>query len=124
MYKMKSSILSYADAIVGALAAGGYRQGEFPQDYELWLRLHQRGHKMHKLSAAVATLASPCAIALSTAGRYSRRASDHLRAPNLAAELQARNIAEVVVLGRRTRQRVRLLAHGIRVGAFIDIDPR
>ena len=31
------------------IAAGAYRQGEFPEDYELWLRLFHIGHRMEKL---------------------------------------------------------------------------
>ena len=31
------------------LAIGGYRDGAFPEDYELWLRLHHRGHRLAKL---------------------------------------------------------------------------
>ena len=31
------------------MAAGGYREGMFPEDYELWLRLHRQGAVMAKL---------------------------------------------------------------------------
>ncbi|HEX8904650.1 MAG TPA: glycosyltransferase, partial [Longimicrobiaceae bacterium] len=30
-------------------AAGGYADGPFPEDYELWLRLHAAGHRMGKV---------------------------------------------------------------------------
>jgi hypothetical protein len=35
------------------LAAGGYRDGDFPEDYDLWLRLHARGARFRKLAETV-----------------------------------------------------------------------
>jgi hypothetical protein len=36
--------------------AGGYRDGDFPEDYDLWLRLHARGHQLGKVVTAAPLL--------------------------------------------------------------------
>ncbi|MEZ5989800.1 MAG: glycosyltransferase family 2 protein [Planctomycetota bacterium] len=37
-------------------AAGGYRDGAFPEDYDLWLRLHRAGHRLAKVEACCVTM--------------------------------------------------------------------
>lgn len=110
------------------LAAGGYRQGLFPEDYELWLRLHQRGHRMAKLAEVLLDWRDYPHRTSRTDPRCARGAFDRLRADYLARDprLLAR-AGELVIwgAGRRTRQRCALLlTQGFRPQAWIDIDPR
>lgn len=117
------SVMFRRDAI---LAAGGYREGDFPEDYELWLRLHHAGHRMRKVPEVLLQWRESATRTSRVDPRYSRAAFDELRARYLALDrrLQGREIV-VWGAGRKTRLRVRrLLQRGVRVAAFIDIDPR
>lgn len=110
------------------VAAGGYRDGAFPEDYELWLRLHRLGHRMAKLPEVLLDWREHAQRTSRTDPRYGREAFDRLRAAFLAGDprLLARR-GELVIwgAGRRTRQRcARLLQEGFRPCAWIDIDPR
>ncbi len=108
---------------------GGYRQGPFPEDYDLWLRLHQAGTPGWR----------NCPINCSTGAK----AQAEYRVPTHAAAgkpstLCARaiwrkshdcwNAAMIWLsggLGAKTRKRCRyLLDYGFKVNAWIDIDPR
>lgn len=108
------------------LAAGGYRDGEFPEDYELWLRLDAGGHRLRKLGAYLLRWrVSPHSLSRRD-GRYARGAFDRLRAGYLIRDARLSAAAALVVwgAGRRTRQRVAVLQReGARVAAWIDIDP-
>jgi glycosyltransferase involved in cell wall biosynthesis len=64
---------------------GGYRDGDFPEDYDLWLRLHARGHKLGKLDRTVLLLWRDGPQRLSrTDARYRRAAFRRLRQDHLA----------------------------------------
>ncbi len=109
------------------LAAGGYRDGDFPEDYELLLRLHQRGCDMAKLPEVLLDWRDSDRRLTRTDPRYSREAFDRLRARYLAADPRLKQPRELAIwgAGRRTRKRVaHLLGHGFRPHAWIDIDPR
>lgn len=109
-------------------AAGGYRHGAFPEDYELWLRLHHRGHRMEKLPAVLLDWREYAERTSRTDPRYERAAFDRLRADWLARDprlLARRGDFVIWGAGRRTRQRCALLlAQGFRPRAWVDIDPR
>jgi len=65
--------------------AGGYRYGDFPEDYDLWLRLHARGFKLGKLDRATLLLWRDGPQRLSrTDPRYRRAAFMRLRQEHLA----------------------------------------
>ncbi|MFO7594703.1 MAG: glycosyltransferase [Pseudomonadota bacterium] len=106
--------------------AGGYRDGDFPEDYELLLRLHERGHRMAKLPETLLHWRDSGERLTRTDGRYRREAFDHIRAHYLSRDQrlhQGRTLA-FWGAGRNTRKRVKhLLEHGFRPGAWIDIDP-
>jgi glycosyltransferase involved in cell wall biosynthesis len=110
------------------LAAGGYRDGPFPEDYELWLRLHQLGHRMAKLPEILLDWREYPHRTSRTDPRYARTAFDALRADYLARDprlLARRDELVIWGAGRRTRKRCALLLReGFRPRAFIDIDPR
>jgi glycosyltransferase involved in cell wall biosynthesis len=110
------------------LAAGGYRHGPFPEDYELWLRLHHRGHRMAKLPEVLLDWREYPQRTSRTDPRYARSAFDRLRAEYLGRDprlLARREDLAIWGAGRRTRKRCALLlGQGLRPLAFIDIDPR
>lgn len=109
------------------LDAGGYREGMFPEDYELWLRLHAAGRLMEKLPRVLLDWRESPERLSRTDSRYGRDAFDRLRADYLARDPRMKTGREVVFwgAGRRTRQRARhLVAHGVAPSAYIDIDPR
>jgi glycosyltransferase involved in cell wall biosynthesis len=108
---------------------GGYAEGDFPEDYELWLRWLDGGVRFDKL-------AEPLLVWRDGPGRLSRRdpryapaAFSRVRARYLARWLARHNPHHPAVTvwgaGRVTRQRARwLTAHGVRITAYVDIDPR
>ncbi len=110
------------------LPAGGYHEGAFPEDYELWLRLHQAGHRMEKLPRVLLQWRDHPRRLSRTDPRCARSAFDRLRARFLARDPRFLAHAGNFVIwgaGRRTRRRAdHLLAHGFRPRAWIDIDPR
>ncbi len=110
------------------MAAGGYHEGAFPEDYELWLRLHHAGHRMEKLPRVLLQWRDHPQRLSRTDPRCSRAAFDRLRARYLARDprflARADNFA-IWGAGRKTRRRAdHLLDHGFRPRAWIDIDPR
>jgi glycosyltransferase involved in cell wall biosynthesis len=109
------------------LAAGGYRDGPFPEDYELWLRLHQRGLAMAKLPQELLDWRESGDRTSRTDPRYARVAFDRLRADYLARDpriLAARHQLVFWGAGRNTRKRcAHLIERGFPPTAWIDIDP-
>jgi len=107
--------------------AGGYADGPFPEDYELWLRLHAAGHRMGKVPRVLLRWRERGGRTSRVDPRYAREAFDRLRAHHLARDPRVRSGREVVVwgAGRPSRLRARLaMEHGVRPVAWIDIDPR
>lgn len=107
--------------------AGCYRDGDFPEDYELLLRLHQLGHRMAKLPEVLLHWRDSGERLTRTDGRYRREAFDRIRATYLARDprLQQQRPLAFWGAGRNTRKRVsHLLGHGFEPAAWIDIDPR
>lgn len=108
------------------LALGGYREGMFPEDYDLVLRLHHTGHRMAKLDRVLLEWRESEHRLSRTDPRCSRTAFDRLRATFLRRDprLRGRHLA-IWGAGRKTRRRVQLLLdYGHRPVAWIDIDPR
>ncbi len=110
------------------LAIGGYREGPFPEDYDLWFRVHHSGGLMAKVPHILLHWRERPDRTSRTDPRYSREAFDRLRASYLSKDpLLTRRFERVVIwgAGRRTRKRVRhLLDQGIEPLAWIDVDPR
>ncbi len=106
---------------------GGYRHGDFPEDYELWLRMARAGVRMSKLARVLTDWRQHPGSLSRNDPRYSREAFDRLRARYLADDSRLAGDRPLVFwgAGRRTRQRCRhLMALGHRPTAWIDIDPR
>jgi len=105
--------------------SGAYKDGEFPEDYELWLRLFHGGHKMVKLNEVLIDWRESDGRLSRTSSRYSDAAFEKLRADYLAKDtrLQGRRIV-FWGAGRKTRQRAQyLIDNGVVPSAWIDIDP-
>ena len=105
----------------------GYQYGDFPEDYELWLRLAQQGTRFAKLPQTLLDWRQ-CPLSLSrTDGRYARDAFDRLRAAYLKKRLANLGSRPIVFwgAGRRTRKRCRHVQDlGVLPRGWIDIDPR
>lgn len=109
------------------MAAGGYLDGDFPEDYELWLRLNRAGHRLAKVPQVLLRWRERSDRLSRVDPRYSRPAFDRLRARYLVGEPALRAARELVIwgAGHRTRQRVKLLLErGVQPIAWIDIDPK
>ena len=103
---------------------GAYRDGEFPEDYELWLRLFHAGESMMKLDEVLVDWRESDRRLSRTSSRYSEAAFEKLRAEYLVKDkrLHNRNIV-FWGAGRKTRQRAQyLIDQGINPVAWLDID--
>lgn len=117
------SVMFRRDSVI---AAGAYRHGAFPEDYELWLRLLHLGHRMEKLPQVLLDWRESEKRLSRVSDNYSRNAFDVIRADYLSRDerIHNRRIA-FWGAGRKTRQRVRrLLDKGYEPVAWIDIDPK
>jgi glycosyltransferase involved in cell wall biosynthesis len=103
---------------------GAYRDGEFPEDYELWLRLFHAGESMMKLDEVLVDWRESDSRLSRTSSRYSDTAFEKLRADYLAKDARLQN-REIVFwgAGRKTRRRIQyLIDKGVKPSAWIDID--
>ncbi|MBI2511617.1 MAG: glycosyltransferase [Opitutae bacterium] len=108
---------------------GGYRDGDFPEDYELWLRWMDVNVKMAKLPDTLLTWHDWPGRASRTDPRYSPEAFYKLKAFWLAEwlkrEIEPPRTIWIWGAGRPTRQRAAHLAgHGVTIAGYIDIDAK
>ncbi len=108
---------------------GGYCDGEFPEDYELWLRWLDAGVVMAKVPRPLLVWHDSPNRLSRTDARYAAEAFYRCKAEYLARwlERQATESRQLLIwgAGRPTRKRAEFLAaHGIRIDGYIDIDPR
>jgi glycosyltransferase involved in cell wall biosynthesis len=117
------SVMFRRDSII---AAGAYRDGPFPEDYELWLRLYHQGFRMEKLPQVLLRWRESEKRLSRVSDSYSREAFDRLRAEYLSRDQRLKG--RVIVYwgaGRITRRRVKHLQdRGFAPHAWIDIDPK
>jgi glycosyltransferase involved in cell wall biosynthesis len=106
---------------------GGYRQGEFPEDYELWLRWLEAGVPMAKVPRVLLTWNDSPARLSRTDRRYAPEAFYRVKADYLARAVRHTQRGRSVWIwgaGRPTRRRAEWLTHhGIEIAGYIDIDP-
>ncbi len=110
-------------------AFGAYRDGPFPEDYELWLRWMGAGVRMGKTGETLVTWNDPPSRLSRTDDRYSTDAFYRTKAEYLVQWLEKHNPhhPDVIVwgAGRVTRKRAAILGqHGIHITHYIDIKPR
>jgi len=111
---------------------GGYRDGDFPEDYELWLRWLDAGVVMTKVPRELTVWHDSPGRLSRTAPRYSPEAFFRVKAEYLAREVgrilrKSRSGAVRPIwlwgAGRPTRKRAAHLAkHGIAFAGYIDVD--
>ena len=109
------------------LELGGYRDGDFPEDYDLWLRMSQAGCRMAKIPQVLLHWRQPPLSHSRRDPRYAREAFDRLRAAYLARDRRVCSARSLAFwgAGRRTRRRTRWLRElGFRPAAWVDIDAR
>lgn len=108
---------------------GAYRDGPFPEDYELWLRWLANGVQMAKVDEELLTWNDPPERLSRTDARYNVDAFYRIKSEYLAMWLKKNNPhhPDVIVwgAGRVTRKRAEILTqYGIRVTYYIDLKPR
>ncbi len=116
------SVMLRRDVVRGL---GGYRQGRFPEDYDLWLRLVRGGHRIRKLQEVLLRWRQRPGRLTFNDPRYSLESIRALRAEHLAERLQGEQ-RELVLWGAGPtgRRLARALEpHGVRFTRFVDIDP-
>ncbi len=109
------------------LELGGYRDGDFPEDYDLWLRMHRAGMRMEKLPEILLDWREGEGRLSRNDLRYRREGFDVIRARHLAADPRIQGPRPLVIwgAGRSTRQRAAyLLEQGFAIVAWIDVDPK
>jgi glycosyltransferase involved in cell wall biosynthesis len=109
-------------------ALGGYRDGDFPEDYELWLRWLEAGIAFGKLPEMLTCWHDSPGRLSRTDRRYRPDAFYRLKCKYLARWLHQHVSAERPLLlwgaGRVTRKRFASLAdRGVKLAGYVDIDP-
>ncbi len=107
---------------------GGYRDGDFPEDYELWLRWLDAGVRMAKVPRALLIWRDAPARLSRTDARYDPEKFFRLKAEWIARELaRVADTRRIFVwgAGRPTRKRAaHLQSHGVRIAGYIDVDAK
>ena len=108
---------------------GDYRDGAFPEDYELWLRWLEAGVGFSKLPEELLDWRDRPDRLTRADDRYSTAAFFRTKAPYLFRWLAANNPRHprlhIWGAGRPTRLRLApLLDLGVEVAAWVDIDPK
>ncbi|MBL9130306.1 MAG: hypothetical protein JNG86_03850 [Verrucomicrobiaceae bacterium] len=100
---------------------GGYRDGPFPEDYELWLRWLEAGVRFGKVDAELLTWNDPPQRLSRTDARYSVEAFYEVKCRYLRAWIEKHVASRELWLwgaGRITRRRF----DALHVTGFIDVD--
>ncbi len=106
--------------------ARGWRDGDFPEDYDLWLRLSAAGHRLGNVPEVLLDWRESAGRLTRTDGRYALSRHVALKAAWLAAGPLA-DRREVVLwgAGETGRAFARALApHGVSVALFLEVDPK
>ena len=105
---------------------GGYRDGDFPEDYELWLRWLDAGVRMAKVPRVLLTWHDAPTRLTRTDARYAPDAFFRVKAEWIARELARSGGGREVWVwgaGRHTRKRAAGLERwGVRIAGYIDVD--
>jgi len=106
-------------------AAGGWREGPFPEDYDLWLRLSLAGARLTNVPALVLDWRDGPARATRADPRYALERHVALKCAHLAQHVLGRG-TEVVLWGAGATGKAfadALRAEGIGTHAFLEVDP-
>lgn len=110
-----------------ALPEGPYRDGDFPEDYDLWLRLLAAGAEFHSLPEVVLKWRDHPRRTSRVDPRYDSEKFYRHKAGFIASWLKQRGHNSVTAWagGRRSRRRIDALrGAGIEIRGYIDIHPR
>ena len=108
---------------------GPYRDGPFPEDYELWLRWMEAGVRLAKVPQTLLRWDDPPTRLSRTDSRYGTDVFYAMKTGYLARWLAANNpfhpYISVIGAGKTSRRRALLLReHGVVIDRWIDVDPR
>jgi GT2 family glycosyltransferase len=106
--------------------AGGWRDGDFPEDYDLWLRLAAAGHGLTNVPEVLLDWRESSGRLTRTDGRYAIARHLALKAAWLAAgPLADRREVALWGAGQTGRAFARALeANRVAVALFLEVDPR
>ncbi|MCF6366988.1 MAG: glycosyltransferase family 2 protein [Bacteroidales bacterium] len=110
-----------------ALKYGLYKEGDFPEDYEMFLRWIENGVKYHKLQEYLLDWHDSETRLTRTDKRYSFEAFYKVKSPYLFRYLKENNrfFPDIVVwgAGKRTKRRTKgIKKMGINIKHYIDVD--
>jgi glycosyltransferase involved in cell wall biosynthesis len=107
---------------------GPWVDGDFPEDYELWLRWLSHGVRMEKMSDVLLKWRDSEMRLTRQDPRYSRDAFFRIKSDFVAQWVEhyrGQRKVYIVGAGRRARKRVALLlAQNIEIGAWLEVDAR
>lgn len=109
---------------------GGCREGDFPEDYEIWLRWLDQGVQMAKIPEVLLIWNDLPGRLTRNDPRYSAEAFERAKTGYLTEFITGQNMHKDRPLylcgaGRITRRKSDFLAaSGLSIGAYIDIDPK
>jgi len=108
------------------LDVGGYRAGLFPEDYDLWLRLHENGNRFEKVPEVLLFWREHSHRLSRTDPRYDLTHFRTLKVQSLKRSfLRDHNAVHIWGAGPDGKAlRKALLNEGITVACFFDVDPR
>jgi cellulose synthase/poly-beta-1,6-N-acetylglucosamine synthase-like glycosyltransferase len=106
--------------------AGGWRDGDFPEDYDLWLRLSAAGRRLSNLPEVLLDWRESPSRLTRTDGRYALSRHVALKAAWLAAgPLSDRREVAIWGAGETGRAFARALASlGVSPVLFLEVDPK
>jgi glycosyltransferase involved in cell wall biosynthesis len=110
---------------------GGYRQGDFPEDYELWLRWLEAGVRMEKVPEVLLQWYDEPKRLSRSNKNYREEAFDKIKVPYLLRWLEAHNPQHPAVYvwgaGKKSRKRLQFLLRqtqdqaALTVKAYFDV---
>ncbi|HTL80275.1 MAG TPA: glycosyltransferase, partial [Bacteroidia bacterium] len=107
---------------------GGCRDGNFPEDYDMWLRWMENGVRFEKIPEILTTWNDPLTRLTRNHGNYSAEAFSRIKAVYLSHFIDKKNSGRKLWLcgaGRITRKKSDFLVeHGISINGYIDVDPK
>ena len=108
-------------------AAGGYHDADWAEDYDLWLRLLEKGHRIEKVPEILHLWRDHPGRQTRVDGRYSKKKFLACKAHYLSRHLRETGVSRLIIWGAGPTGRALaslLRTHGHTIDAFLDIDPK